>query len=169
MLQTIKSVLEIIGLLFGSGLVGGLITKGVKLLWQTARKWIVFSTAGIPRKTLIILPPNDPWWHMGGFKGNPAMQIVAHCEVTNITLKPIRVVAARLRKPKTNGYVLVRHPENNIYGSYYIMPGHTVPVSADFWIQPPFKKERESFKTDLCLVDQFGNSHWSDEIEFIYT
>ena len=55
------------------------------------------------------------------------------------------------------------HPSKHI-----IPPGTTTEVHSDFWLTPPVKKERETVRVDIALVDQFGNEHWVKGVEFKY-
>lgn len=114
----------------------------------------------IPRETIRIVPqPAGHRWHMGSVASRPAMQVVSDWFITNITNQPIHLVGAHITRPRTNGFVLVRHPQRNIYGPYVIPPGFTTEATADFWIQPPVRKVGQDFKATIVIVDQFGNKH----------
>jgi hypothetical protein len=121
----------------------------------------------VPRESIRVLPQmHGCWWSNGSVSGKPAMQVVGRWHVTNITGDNIRVLAARTSKPKTTGHVLTRHPNDNVFGSYPILPGETTEVSSDFWIVPPVRKEGEDFKTAVILVDQYGNEHKIKNVVF---
>lgn len=125
----------------------------------------------IPRKTLVLLPkanPNSTWWHMGGIGGEPAMQIVGHFTVTNISKFSILPTLVKMKKPKILGHVMCKKMDENIYGGYMIPEGGTTDLSYDFWITPPIKEKDESFKANIAFVDQFGNEHWVKGVEFPY-
>lgn len=114
----------------------------------------------VPRETVRILQQmRENWWSMGSIGGKPAMQIVGHWYVTNITGDPVLLLRTYIKRPRTEGHVMVQHPERNIYGRYPIPPGHTAEVATDYWIVPPLRKEREDFKAGIVLIDQFGNEH----------
>lgn len=114
----------------------------------------------VPRETVRVLPQlHSCWWSNGSVGGKPAMQVVGRWHVTNITCDNVRLLAARTTKPKTEGHVLTRHPNENIFGLYPILPGETTEVSSDFWVIPPVRKVGEDFKTTVILSDQYGNEH----------
>jgi len=126
----------------------------------------------IPSKTIIILPSQqrkDFWWHMGSHSNKPAMQIVGNFAVTNITKYNIYLVSIKMNKPFAKGNVLVKNSTSECYGSYEILPGGTTEITFDFWIVPPKKKENDTFKADIALIDQFGNEHWKKGIVFQYS
>jgi hypothetical protein len=125
----------------------------------------------IPKRTIILAPDPDPrntWWYMGSEFGEPAMQVVGRFKVTNITKFSIVLVAAKMRKPKYMGHVLVKDSQSNYHGEYQIPPGGFTDLDFHFCIIPPFKKEGEPFFADIAILDQFGNEHWIKEIQFIY-
>ena len=121
----------------------------------------------VPRETIRILPQmHGCWWGNGSVSGKPAMQVVGRWHVTNITGDNVRLLGAKLLKPKTEGNVLTRHPRENIFGSYPILPGETTEVTSDFWVIPPVRKEGEDFKTSVVLIDQYGNEHKTKNVIF---
>ncbi|MDT7042950.1 hypothetical protein [Candidatus Nitronereus thalassa] len=125
----------------------------------------------IPRKTLVLLPksnPNTTWWHMGASGGEPAMQIVGHFTVTNISKFNVLPTLVKMKKPKILGHVMCRKMNENIYGSFMIPGGGTTDLSYDFWIFPPVQEKNEPFKADIAIVDQFGNEHWIKGVDFPY-
>ena len=123
-----------------------------------------------PRKTIqIVEHPQRPWWHMGSSGSDPAMQIVSHWYVTNVTDQPVNVLAARMLWPKTSGAVDTKHHDRDIYGRYVVPPGLTTEVSVDFWVKPPVRRKGEEFKATIVLTDQFGNDHKVKNVVFRYT
>lgn len=94
------------------------------------------------------------------------MQVVGRWHVTNITGDNVRLLGARILKPKTEGHVLTRHPHENIFGSYPILPGETTEVDSDFWVIPPMRKEGEDLKVSVVLIDQYGNEHKIKNVVF---
>ncbi len=93
------------------------------------------------------------------------MQINGHLYVTNIFRNNVRILSAEIISPRkarkncVRNHVLTRHYQNNIYGSYELVPDITTELSIDFWIQPPIIKENEDLKLTIALVDQFNNRH----------
>ncbi len=125
----------------------------------------------IPKKTLTIIEKagaHNCWWHMGESGDKPAMQVVASFTVTNICKFNVLPTLVKMKKPKILGHVMTRKHDENIYGGYMIPDGTTSDLSIDFWVVPPVKKEGESFKSDLAVVDQFGNEHWIKGVTFEY-
>lgn len=127
----------------------------------------------IPKKTIII-PPNPnthaTWWHMGSTAGKPAMQVVGQSiKVTNIAKYGIYLCAVKMKKPKSLGHISVKDSNSHYHGFYEIPPSGISDISFHFWIIPPVIEEGKSFKTDVAIIDQFGNEHWIKGIEFIYT
>ena len=127
----------------------------------------------VPTKTLILLPmsrANSFWWHMGSMNGQPAMQIVGDLNVTNISKSDVVVMGAKLRKPKATGNAIVRAQGSHVYGTDHVIPERGITdLRFDFSIQPPVIKQGKSFKADVAVIDQFGNEHWINGIEFPYT
>jgi hypothetical protein len=125
----------------------------------------------IPKKTLVMVPvPGHGayWWHMGSLAEKPAMQIVGHYTITNVTKLGIVPTVAKLKKPRSLGHVMVREITSQMHGSFVIPPSATTDLQFDFWIVPPVRKEGEPFVADVAVLDQFGNEHWLRRIEFVY-
>ena len=121
----------------------------------------------VPRETIRVLPQiQGCWWGNGSVSGKPAMQVVGKWHVTNITGDNVLLLGVKTLKPRTEGHVFTRHPRENIYGSYPILPGETTEVSSDFWIVPPMRKEGEDLKTTVVLIDQYGNEHKIKNVVF---
>ena len=107
------------------------------------RLWRFFSRykPRVPRETVRILPQfHHCWWGKGAVSGKPGMHLVGKWYVTNITGDPVLLLGTRIARPRTDGFVLTRHPEQNIFGQYPILPGQTTEVHSDFWKSPQFAK-----------------------------
>ncbi|MEQ6614192.1 hypothetical protein ACRS57_03715 [Pseudomonas aeruginosa] len=125
----------------------------------------------VPKRTVILVPSmgrNSSWWHMGSISDQPAMQVSAKLNVTNISPYHVHLMGGLMRKPKAVGVVLVRAPDRSMFGDYEIPKGHISEAHVNFWIQPPAVKEGRSFTADIAVVDQFGNEHWLKGVEFRY-
>lgn len=136
---------------------------------QYKKVWHFFTRyrPKVPRETVRLIPQHHHnWWHLGSAKGKPAMQVVCDWYITNISDVDVLICGVSLRKPKTIGNICVRHQHQDIYGSYSIPPGCTTEARADFWIQPPIRKEGEPLVVDIDFVDQFGNSHRVRKVKF---
>lgn len=160
LLGMVAAIITIVGAIYAAlrwG--GGLVHK----LWHAVSRY----KPKVPRETVRVLPQvGSCWWGEGKVGDRPAMQVVGGWHVTNITGNPVRLLAARISRPRTEGYLLARHPEENVYGSYPILPGQTTEVSSDFWVIPPVRKVGEDFKATVILTDQYGNEHKIKNVAF---
>jgi len=121
----------------------------------------------VPRETVKVLPQvHGCWWGEGSVSGKPAMQVVGQWHVTNITGDPVQLLGTRIGRPRTDGHVLTRHPNENIFGRYPILPGQTTEVHSNFWIAPPVRKVGEDLKVTVFLTDQYGNDHKIKNVVF---
>lgn len=124
-----------------------------------------------PRKTMIILEkhPHFNWWHMGTTNKKPAMQIACRFKVTNIA-KDLAILPSRavLKRSKTFGVVSIEDRESGFWGSYLIPCNSIGEISIDFWVEKPFCKESEDFKSDIVIFDQFNNKHIIKNVIFFY-
>jgi hypothetical protein len=157
-LQSIQSLLAILGT----------IGEWIGKVWRSAASHVGSRR---PTKTVILIPvwrQNALWWHMGLMGDQPAMQIAGELGVTNISKSHVYLMGAKLRKPKTVGHTYVRVPGSNIL-SYTIPEGGVGDLRFDFFVQPPVCAQGRSFKTDVAIVDQFGNEHWVKRLEFPYS
>jgi hypothetical protein len=135
--------------------------------------WHLFTRrrATTPRETIRAVPyKRENWWGMGSVKKQPAMQISGHLYATNITNELVRLLATRIirpRKARVEGMIITRHPEDNVYGSYPILPKGTTEISLDYWVCPPILKEGENLKLTIGITDQFGNEHKVKNLVFV--
>jgi hypothetical protein len=121
----------------------------------------------VPRETIRILPQlRGCRWSNGTVGNKPAMHVIGRWHVTNITGDPVLLLSARLVKPKTEGYVFTRHPEQNMFGRYPVLPGGTTEVDTGFWIVPPVARAGEDFRSTAILIDQYGNEHKIKNVVF---
>ena len=120
----------------------------------------------LPKQTITVTPTvtigmRNFFWHLGSQSDQPAMDVRGEFIVTNITNQPITLVGAKIKKSKVMGTILISRDDN------ILLPGLAVNVGVMFWIIPPLlKDQKESFIDKVALVDQYGNSHWTDKIEF---
>jgi hypothetical protein len=97
-------------------------------------------------RPIIVARERAHWWHMGrAGDQKPATQIVSYWYVTNRTDKPVSILKIYIKKPRTVGRVSVKDAHSNYYGSYAIPLHTTTEMDADFWIHPPFLRERKRF------------------------
>ena len=122
----------------------------------------------IPKETLVLVPdgPRSFWWSVGAVKDQPAMCLHGRVKATNMSKYNVVVPSAKIRKPKTTGFVLVQAPDRNAYGHHGIESGQITNLSFDFVVVPPVKEKGEPFRCDVAILDNFGNEHWLKNIEF---
>jgi hypothetical protein len=106
----------------------------------------------------IILPhQRKNWWHMGRTGDQkPAMQVVSYWYVTNTTNHPLNILNTYIKKPLTQGHVLIKDIRSEYHGSFPIPPNATTDLHANFWITPPICKEGKDLTVDIVFVDQYG-------------
>jgi hypothetical protein len=175
-LGAIATVVTIIGGIYKSWQIG------VMGFWEKLKARVARAYWRVPKTTLIVLPDHETrlWWHMGGVSGKPAMQIVGDFYFTNITSEPILVTKTFILAytwkcgfipfPKrVEGHVFVQHAERDVSGPYHILPRHTSKGMANWWIQPPIKKEGQTLRARTCFIDHFGNEHWLPALTWRYS
>jgi len=159
----IKDIGKILSYIFG----GGIFYE----LGRRIKNFIVYKARGIPRKTLILLPPKATIWCKASMNNEPAMQVMLDMAVTNFSEKPVCIAAAKLSTPSTptvTPMVTLENARPNVHGQYEIPPDKTEMTRSVFFIKPPKKKWGKPFKARVCLTDQFNNEHWSKKITFTY-
>lgn len=114
----------------------------------------------IPRETIRAVPSDHIWWHMGSRDGQPAMQIATRWLITNISDRPTMVAEAFMSR----GWFRRQH-KARVIPTATVPVGSTVELAIDFWVQPPFCKQGESFSTRLTLIDNLGNQHKTRSIK----
>jgi len=165
-------ILLICAVITALAVVFGWLEWGRKKLLR-AWRFITRQRPKTPRETIkIVKHRKENWWNLGSINGQPAMQISGHLYVTNIFDDNVRILSAEIispRKAKKNcarNHVLTKHYQNNIYGSYELVPNITTELSIDFWIQPPIIEEDKDLKLTMVLIDQFDNRHKIKNIIF---
>jgi hypothetical protein len=168
----LQTIYILVGLAAAVLAIFGEITGFFKWIINLYRRIQQFPTTNIaiPKKTVILIPiPNGLWWHMGGRGNEPVMQIVGDLNVTNISKYGIYLKAVRLRKPKTDGHVMLRAHQANVYGNYMIPKGAVRDLRFDIFVEPLICEKGKPFKADVAIINQFGNEHWLKGLEFRYT
>ena len=93
-------------------------------------------------RPVIVPSQRRNWWYMGRTgDGKPSMQIVTYWYVTNRTDQPVNILNAYITKPRSEGMVMTKDTCSNYHGSYPVPPNSTTDLHADFWINPPFRRE----------------------------
>jgi hypothetical protein len=144
-------------------------------VWQAVasffRKEATAGTMVVPKETVRLVPAlgrGGNWWHMASISNQPAMQISLKLSVTNISDGDVYLMGAKMRKPPAVAAVAMRAQESDIHGGYMIPKGCISQLIGSFWIQPPVRAAGQPFKTDVAIIDQFGNEHWLTGVEFRY-
>ena len=117
----------------------------------------------VPRKTVKFIPDMkygcEGSWNNGGINGEPAMQVRGQWYATNLTNENVRILRAYLVSPRTEIIVSTQAPDSKMFGEFPILPRCTTEVFVHFWVQPPIRKEGESFIGQIIFIDQFNNKH----------
>ena len=135
-----------------------------------------------PNKSLIVLLQHERSnrWRMGQINEKPAMQIIADFYLTNITQEDLFVLKTYFVPYHGNGWFPSTLPvEGNAFvknhvvaggapGMHKIPPGFTYEGYADWWIQPPIRREGQTLTGMGCFVDQFDNEHRTAVIKWKY-
>jgi len=133
-----------------------------------------------PKKSLMVLLQHERAnrWRMGKINDKPAMQIIADFYLTNITQEEVFVLKTYFVPYHGIGWFPSSLPvEGNAFvknhvvtdeapGKHTIPPGFTYEGHADWWIQPPIKREGQTLTGRGCFVDQFDNEHWTAVIKW---
>jgi hypothetical protein len=104
--------------------------------------------------------------------GKQAIQIMTSSYATNISDKPIKLLGARLLKPKVGKkfcreiLFMVNRKNNSVQGGLDmpIAPGQTETVEATFFLNHPKKIEKKSLAVRLAIKDQYGKEHKTPKI-----
>jgi hypothetical protein len=135
-----------------------------------------------PKKSLIVLLQHERSnrWRMRTLNEKPAMQIIADFYFTNITQKDVFIQKTLFIPYPGKGWFPSTLPvegnalvKNHVVageapGKHKIPPGFTYEGHADWWIQPPIKREGQTLRGRGCFVDQFNNEHWTAVLNWKY-
>jgi len=154
-------------------LVKYLIDKVSKLL-QVISKEVERRYPRHPYKTIAITHANRDhscWWHLGSMGGKDVMQVVGEFLITNITSSEnVRLSGALINKQKKKkGVVLILGAQGISSFDYIIAPHAVTEITVTFWVQPIVQNAGDSYVDDIAIVDNFGNEHWLNKCEFIYS
>ncbi len=130
------------------------------------------SAPKIPKQTIRLVPTAHEvsnFWSTCTVSGSPAMQLVGHFNVTNITESDIRLPVARMKRPKLLGEVSIMPAGSRTYGTHPLPPGEMTELVVNLFIQPPIRAEGDPLFADIAIIDQFGNEHWVKHVEFKYS
>ncbi len=113
------------------------------------------------------LRPDGPatWSPATIVSDRPMVQLIAELAVVNGSECKVMLVAARLRKPPTEGLVRVHDRDRGLTGTRALEPFASARASAFFFV-PLAPPSGTNVVADVGLVDQFGNTHWLEKIRF---
>ena len=163
----LTSISTLAGLIVASLAIIGKFTGGFAWIWKKAGLNSSGSSAllPIPNKTLILVPNGAPGasrYSLGLSGKRKSMQLVCELKATNVSTRPVQVVAACIRKPATHGTIYVRSEGG--WGKqregHAIPSGETQDVRVECHSESAPWPKRGSFTADIVLTDQFGNEHW---------
>ncbi len=112
---------------------------------------------------------NSNRWSLGAHENRTITHFICKLHVTNISEVNIFLLTAKLERHKSDGWILVQHHQNNMFGSYPILPGHIAEVHISFGVMGVKCKKGKSCFSRVMLTDQLGNHHKIDKIEFLPT
>jgi len=119
-------------------------------------------------RPIIVRHQRQNWWHMGrSGDQKPAMQVVSYWYITNQADRPLKMLNVYIVKPRIYGHVLTKDVNSEYHGSYPVPPHSTTDLHADFWIDPPIRKEGKDLKLDIVFVDQYGQKRKIKNVEFL--
>jgi hypothetical protein len=133
-----------------------------------------------PKKSLIFLLQHERSyrWRMGEINDKPAMQIIADFYLTNITHEDVFLLKTYFvpyhgtgwfpSSLSVEGKAFVKNHgvTGGAPGQHTIPPGFTCEGHADWWIQPPIRRDGETLTGRSCFVDQFDNEHWTAAVKW---
>lgn len=155
------TILAIVGAL---PVLWGLVVGAVRFWRWLVRLWDQ-KRHGIPRRTVrVVFDPHQCWWGVGKRGELEATQIAGRFSATNITNRPVWLLATYLERPRAAGQVIVAavndtHEEPIPFGHYPIRPGDTVRASCDFFLTPPIHRKGKDLRLAIVLIDQYQNEH----------
>ncbi|MFL5244747.1 MAG: hypothetical protein ACJ8FY_21805 [Gemmataceae bacterium] len=177
-------------------MIGGLIgAAGTGLAWagKEFADWLRSRREllqHVPKQTIRIIqrPGGEAnyQWNLFCSYSEVAMEVHGTFNVTNVTKVPITLMASRMKSPYVIGKVgvinLIRSflqgdatdpkydqaKDTNLLGQHPIPPGETMQASIDITIAPPFLKYGNTLNTSIAVIDQFGNEHWTRNLDIKY-
>lgn len=162
------------------------ISLGSKI-FDVARDWFA---SRIPKRSLIIVPRDfqppligPGFWSVATFPGSPqkrGMFVRFTFSLRNIAGQPVRIVRSRLKITRRHfgllpasarvvdgKWLLQPDAETNLYGDHAVRPQTpAVQAEAHWLVEPAIAVDGESFRAKVCLVDDFGNQHWTRNLTF---
>lgn len=119
------------------------------------------------RRALRFIPlDRQRWWHLAKQQDDSfASQISLDIEAANITDRPVRIVKARLIRPKAKGellhsYVLLPMAGSPYHSHKHPVPPHgTVTASLHIMVRGALARQGQPLRVTLGIIDQFGEEY----------
>lgn len=119
------------------------------------------------RRALRFIPlDRQRWWHLAKQQDDSfASQISLDIEAANITDRPVRIVKARLIRPKAKGELLHADVSLPMAGSPYYSHKHPVPpqgtvtASLHIMIRGALARQGQPLRVTVGIIDQFGEEY----------
>jgi hypothetical protein len=105
------------------------------------------------------------FWHIGKRGTDPAMQVETDWNVTNLSAIPLRLLSARLVKPRLRdpkGFSRVHGAPTlgDVHSSQFaIPPGGTWHVAIGFYVGPPTQRATKPLRVKIAVTDQLAQEH----------
>jgi len=98
----------------------------------------------------------------------------------NIARQPVRIVRSHLKiirrhfgllpasaRVVDGKWLLQPDAESNLYGDHAVHPqAPAVQAEVHWLVEPAVSDDGESFRAKVCLMDDFGNEHWTERLTF---
>jgi hypothetical protein len=146
--------------------------------WLHRSVWIPIREAqtGVPKRTLIVQAGDRRSSYLADAKwgDQPMVQVRIALHLTNVAKQPMKVSKVRLHfrrghfRNVKEGDINVRHPDQEVFGDYPVLPSRMAIAEAFWMISPPFHKPDRPAAVRVCIIDQFGNLSWSDKIRLFH-
>jgi hypothetical protein len=130
----------------------------------------------IPKKTLILLPgihSHALLWGEGKSSDKVGMQISGRLQATNTSKFHIRASGIKLLAPKSvdvlTHMLTAKDPETGAHSHQHLIPARSIgEVSFMFFVVPMTGVPGHPLKATISIIDQFGNEHVMQDLEFKY-
>jgi hypothetical protein len=117
-------------------------------------------------RPVIQLHADPNTWVMSESSGRSAIVLNSTWYVTNRSDRPLRILAAEVKRPKTRGTVLVRSLPDGGWSEYAISPKETAVMAARFVVEPPISRRRKIIFVDVTFTDSFGQRVTKKRVAF---
>lgn len=136
------------------------ITKKGKKSFRSIIRFFTRFKPNVPKETLRIIPIDSRhFWSDAKVHDLPMIAIHRRFYATNILDIPVNICKVYLKTFNVTGDYIVRHPKENIYGNYVLLPNNTTEVVTDFYVSPKYFKNKKEKKVTIDFYDQYNNCH----------